>query len=171
MSAMLKNERAWYREPMVWMLIALPSIVIAASIITIVLAVKSGGGDVYPSMVKRTAQVQVEDLAADRTAIAMKLSGMFRIDAATGSVRVELAGVPAEVNTLHLDLIHPAQASADMSADLVRAGETFVGRIDNAAGKVWSVELRDAQGNWRIAGRLDPQTNATTLAPALSEGG
>ncbi len=155
---------------MVWLLIALPSLVIAGTVFAIVLAVRAGGGDAFPSAVRRTAQIQAEDLAPDRAAIAMNLHGFLRIDAATGAVRLELANLPPATLKLHLDLIHPARASEDRSADLVRSGEVFVGRIEGAAGRVWSVQVSDAEATWRIAGRFDPATNAATLAPALSEG-
>jgi hypothetical protein len=163
------SARPWFREPMVWMLIVLPVIVIAASIVTIVLAVRSGGGDVYPSEVKRTAQIQVEDLSADRRAIELGLNGSMTIDAATGAVALTLANAPEATQKLRLDLIHPAQASSDLSAELVRSGDGFVGRIDNAAGRTWSVHVSDAEATWRVAGRFDPASNTALLAPALAE--
>ena len=155
---------------MVWLLIALPTLVIAGTFFAITLAVRTGSGDAFPSSVRRTAQIQAEDLAPDRAAIAMNLHGSLRIDAATGAVRLELANVPPATMKLHLDLIHPARAAEDLAADLVRAGETFAGRVEGAAGKVWSVQVSDAENTWRVAGRFDPATHSAALAPALSEG-
>lgn len=167
---MTESKRPWYREPMVWLLIALPTLVIAGTFFAIALAVRAGGGDAFPSAVRRTAQIQAEDLAPDRNAIALDLHGSLSIDPATGAVWLNLENLPATTLKLRLDLIHPARAAEDISTDLVRAGENFAGRIDNATGKVWSVQVSDADFTWRVAGRFDPATNSVMLAPALSEG-
>ena len=166
---MTESKHPWYREPMVWLLIALPAVVIAGTVFAIVLATRAGGGDAFPSAVRRTAQIQADDLAPDRKAIALDLHGSLSIDPSTGAVWLALENLPASTLKLHLDLIHPARAAEDMSTDLVRAGENFAGRIENATGKVWSVLVSDAESTWSVTGRFDPATNSATLAPALSE--
>lgn len=164
------DVRPWYREPMAWMVIGLPAIVVGAAIATLVIAVRAGGTDAYPAQVKRTAQIQVEDLAADRTAIAMNIAGTLSIDADTGAVRVALDNVPASTVQVRLDLIHPARAEGDVQLMLVRSGDAFLGRLEAPAVQVWSVQAADTDGSWRVTGRFEPGLGTVALAPALSEG-
>ncbi|MCX7556260.1 FixH family protein [Xanthomonadaceae bacterium JHOS43] len=163
-------SRPWYREPMVWMVWGLPAIVVVAALATVTIAVRAGGTDVWPAQVRRTAQVQVEDLAADRTAIAMNLKGALAIDQATGAIRLRLENVPATTLQLRLDLIHPARAEGDMQLSLVRSGDQFLGRLGVSATQVWSVQVSDPDGTWRVAGRFEPGRGEVLLMPALSEG-
>lgn len=162
--------RPWYREPMAWMVIGLPTFVVGAAIATLVIAIRSGGTDVYPAQVQRTAQVQVEDLAADRAAIALDIRGTLAIDADTGAVRMALDNVPADTRQVRLDLIHPARAEGDVQLMLVRSGDAFLGRLEVPALRVWSIQASDAQGAWRVAGRFEPGLGKVALTPAFSEG-
>lgn len=162
--------RPWYREPMVWMVIGLPTFVVGAAIATLVIAIRAGGTDAYPAAVRRTAQVQVEDLAADRAAIALGIAGTLAIDADTGAVRVALENVPSSTVRIRLNLIHPARADGDMELMLVRSGDAFLGRLETPAVQVWTVQASDAQGAWRVTGRFEPGAGTVALAPALSEG-
>ena len=164
------HSRPWYREPMAWLVIGLPTIVVGAAIATLVIAIRADGTDAYPAQVKRTAQVQVEDLAADRAAIAMNIAGALAIDANTGAVRVTLDNVPASTTQIRLDLIHPARAEGDVQLMLVRSGDAFLGRLGVSAAQVWSVQAGDADGTWRVAGRFEPGLGEVALKPALSEG-
>lgn len=164
------DVRPWYREPMAWMVWGLPAFVVLAAIATLVIAIRAGGADAWPAQVRRTAQVQVEDLAADRAAIALGLKGRLAIDADTGALRLRLENVPAGTLHVRLDLIHPARAAGDAQATLVRSGDAFIGRLDVPATQVWAVQASDAQGAWRVAGRFEPGLGEVALAPALSEG-
>ena len=164
------DSRPWYREPMVWLVVGLPAIVVGAAIATLVIAIRAGGADAWPAQVQRTAQVQVEDLAADRAAIALGIAGTLAIDADTGAVRVTLDNAPATTMQVRLDLIHPARAEGDVQVTLVRSGDAFLGRLGVPAAQVWSVQASDAEGAWRVAGRFEPGLGEVALTPALSEG-
>ena len=64
----------WYREPMVWLLVALP---LASVVATLALLRIGGAGpplDAVPDDVRRSAQVQQADLAPDERALALGLS-------------------------------------------------------------------------------------------------
>ncbi len=164
------SARAWFGEPMVWLVVGLPAIVVGAAIATLVIAIRSGGADAWPTQVRRTAQIQVEDLAADRAAIAMGLKGVLSINADTGAVRIALENLPASTMQVRLDLIHPARADGDVQLMLVRSGEVFLGRLDVAEMQVWSVQVSAPDGAWRIAGRFEPGLGEVPLLPALSDG-
>lgn len=163
------SPRRWYREPMMWLVVGLPAAVVVATFVMVTVALRAGGTDAWPAQVRRTAQVQVEDLRADRAAIQLDLHGSLAIDADTGAVQVELANVPAQTLQLQLDLIHPARAAGDASIQLVRSGERFLGRLPLPLAPVWSVQVSDPEGSWRITGRYESGHGAVALAPAFSE--
>ncbi|MFA5590403.1 MAG: FixH family protein [Lysobacteraceae bacterium] len=163
------SHRRWYREPMMWLVLGLPAAVVVATIVMVTVALRAGGTDAWPAQVRRTAQVQVEDMRADRAAITMQLRGTLAINADTGAVQVELDNVPPQTLQLHLDLIHPARAAGDASVELVRSGERFLGRLPLPLAPVWAVQVSDPEGTWRVTGRYESGHGATMLAPAFSE--
>lgn len=162
--------RPWYREPMLWLVVGLPFIVVVAGFVTLFVAIRAGGADAYPSEVRRTAQIQVESLAADQAAIARGIAGSLAIDPDTGGIRVVLENVPGDVVQVRLSLIHPARAEGDSELMLTRSGDAFHGRIATPLAQVWSVRVSDVEGGWRVGGRYEQGRRAVRLAPSLSEG-
>ncbi len=160
----------WYREPMMWLVIGIPAVMVAASLVLVVIAVRVGADESLPVDVRRTAQIQQEDLRADRAAIDLGLRGSLVIDPATGAVSVRLAPLPDDVATLDLALIHPGRAAQDQHLALVRSGERFLGRVPLPLPAVWSVQVSAGDGAWRVAGRYERGQVETPLAPRFSEG-
>lgn len=161
----------WYREPMVWLVLALPLAVVVAGFVTLGISIRAGGNDdTWPTRVERMgANIQTQDLGADRAAIALGLSGQLQINAETGAVAVRLQGVSPEVRQIRLDLIHPANAARDIGLELVRGGSDFLGRLDVEAMKTqaWTVQVAAMDGAWRIVGRLKPEHLDAALAPVF----
>src|SRR5687768_18603051 len=106
--------RRWWREPMAWLLVALP---LASVVATIVLVRVGGAGatfDAAPEPVQRSAQVQQRDLAADERALALGLAGGVRAIDGGVQVRVDAgggAGRDARLDGSVLTLVHPADAA------------------------------------------------------------
>ena len=163
------KQSVWYREPMMWLIIGLPLAIVIAGIGMLIVAIRSNGTDSFPVQVRRTAQIQVEDLASDRAAIAMDLKGHLYVDPETKAIRLELDNVPTEVMQVQLDMIHPAREMGDVHQKLVRSGDAFLGRLDVETLQVWSVQVRALDGAWRIYGRFEPGAESTYLQPALRE--
>ena len=62
MDATLAKSSPW-REPMVWLLVAIPALAVFASVALLVAADRtSGNNDLVPDNVRRTGQAQVADL-------------------------------------------------------------------------------------------------------------
>ena len=158
------------REPMLWLVVALPVFAVVAGIATLVLALRSGGADAVPSQVRRTAQIQVADLSADQLALRAKLRATLQVDVGTGALELRLLGAAASPPpTLRLDLVHPLHAEADRSLILVASGSTWHGRIDPARTHAWNLRLVSIDASWRLIGRLEREAAQATLRPALSE--
>lgn len=160
----------WYREPMMWLVAGIPAVMVAASLALVVISMRVGSDEALPVEVKRTAQIQEEDLRADRAAIAMGLRGTLAIDPDTGAVDVRLVPLPASAVQLQLALVHPSRAAQDHRLVLTRSGDRFLGRVPLPLPAAWTVQVSAVDGAWRVAGRFEAGRAESALAPRLSEG-
>lgn len=166
-SATLSVRIPAWREPMVWLVWGLPTLVVVAGFVTLFLAIRAGGADAIPWSVRRTAQIQVEDLRADAQAQALGLAGELALASDTGALSLRLQGTAAPGLTpqLRLTLSHPLDASADQHILLSRSGEVWVGRlpVGASAGHAWNVQVEALNGDWRLRGRLEVGQGARLL--------
>ena len=169
MSATAIPRPAW-REPMLWLVIALPALSVIAGLSTLFIALRAGGADAIPFEVQRTAQIQVEDLRADRQAAQLGLHAQLSIDPLTGALTLKLSPLPPADLQLHLLLAHPGMADADQQLLLTRSGAAWYGRIGSKASPhAWNLQLRASDGRWRLRGRLPAGSDSTELSPAVLE--
>lgn len=165
----LSPRRAW-REPLVWLVWGLPALVVVAGFATLAIAIRAGGADAVPAEVRRTAQIQVEDLAADRVALDIALRGELAVAPGTGAVALTLASRDAIRETrLRLRLSHPSRADDDLELLLTRGGEAWHGRLPATASHAWNLDLAPLDARWRLAGRLEPGQAGATLRPRLRD--
>lgn len=159
--------RRWWREPMTWLLVALP---LASVVATIVLVRVGGAGasfDSAPEAVQRSAQVQQRDLAADERALSLGfVASLRRVD---GGVHVTLdgaTGVDPPVGGLQLALVHPADAAFDRTVTLDADGRAV---LDFDPAIRWRLRLAPADATWRLVGTWAPDAPdaASPLVPAL----
>ena len=174
------------REPMVWLVIALPLAAVIASIWLVVLSMRGGSIDAVADDVQRTGQIQTTDLGPDARAAELKLSavlqsegGMLRVFPASGEFRL---GEP-----LQLKLLHPHEQDGDESLTL--APDDLGWHVEFAVDPShdWNLQLSDGRinsdvdedndgdvggetktnGSWRLRGRLPQGQHAAHLGPAL----
>lgn len=162
------DNRAWYREPMVWLMLALPAAAVVAGLSTVAIAVRASGNDAVPESVRRTAQIQIADLAADRQAAQRRLRAFVYVTRDTGAVRVSVTGNTVTDARLQLRFIHATDGSQDAHATLVRTGDAWLGRIDAPIDRAWAVVLSAEDDNWRLQGSLPPGQDRVLLEPALA---
>lgn len=163
-------SRPWYREPMVWLVAALPASVVIAGFATLAIAIAAGGADAVRETVQRSAQMQTTDLSPDRAALARALSGEVHVDADSGAVRVTLGG-EADALRLRMQWLHPAAAERDVETTLVAANGGWLGRVDLDRRHDWRLVVSDDAGRWRLVGRLREGARAAELHPRLRPGG
>lgn len=157
-----------WRQPVIWLVIALVAAAVAGGVAMVVIASDAGNGDPVADPVQRTAQVQTADLGPDALAARRKLSAIVRIDAERALVEVlPVDGDFDPAASLQLRLLHPIRSADDMTLELqpTELGwRTGVGVDD---GHDWNVELGPADGSWRLQGRLPAGQQAAHLHPAL----
>ena len=156
--------RPWYREPFMWLVVALPLSSVVAGVSLLVLATGGSATDSAPEKVQRMAQVQQTDLAPDQRARALALSARGR--RSSDGLEISMAGVDLPAH-LMLQLVHPSDAQRDLT--LVLAGGegrwTWSGQVDT--GHAWRLRLAPADGRWRLVGQLPAGVDAFELKPAL----
>ena len=156
---------AW-RQPMVWLAVALPASSVAAGIVLLVLAGRGGAIDRVADPVRRTAQVQVADLSADLRARTLGLRATMRVDGSSLEIQ-PIAGAFDPGRPLVLLLRHPVDASRDRRLVLAPSARGWNVRGAFAARHDWVVSLSDADGDWRLQGRWRSGSAAASLEPAL----
>jgi len=166
----MKPLRHPLREPMVWLIIALPLAAVIASIWLVVLSYHGGSIDAVADEVQRTGQIQTTDLDPDARAAQRKLgavlqseNGVLRVFPATGEFRRD--------QPLQLHLLHPHVQDADQLLTLAPddLGWHVAHAIDGTHD--WNITLTNGDANtddrWRLRGRLAREQHATHLGPAL----
>lgn len=156
------------REPMVWLVIALPLAAVLASIWLIVASSRGGSVDSVADEVQRTGQIQTTDLGPDERAARLKLGAVLQSE--EGMLRVFPAGGPfRRGDSLRLTLLHPYSEDADQVFTLVP--DKLGWHVEHAPDPAhdWNVTLADEAGTWRLRGRLPRGQHATHLGPALEK--
>ena len=163
MNTFVAPRRAW-REPMVWLVAGLPLLGVVAGIAIVVAALRSGGADALSDGVRRSAQVQVENTAADEEALRRGLAAQLRIDA--GVIEVSLRRGPGDAPALRLRLLHPGVAARDRELLLPRSGDgRWRAPAGDLAAHAWNLRLEPTGAQWRLAGRLDAGATQADLQP------
>lgn len=165
------GKRAPWREPMIWLVVAIPVAAIAATIAMLVVASRSSGNnDIVDDTVRRTAQMQVADIGPDARARQMRLSAIVRADIrGTGAVEViPVQGGFDRSATLALTLQHPSQAGLDRSFAL--APTATVWRAEGAVdlSHDWNIQVTPPDRSWRLQGRWTARQRAAYLQPAIA---
>lgn len=163
-----RARRSAWREPMVWLVAAIPAASVVASIALLVVASRSSGNnDVVADQVQRTAQIQVADLGPDAKARQLRLGAIVRV----GRGAIEVLPVDGEFDRnmpLVLTLHHPARAKLDRSFTMAptRDGWRVVASTD--FNHDWNARLAPTDGAWRLQGRWTGGQQAAYLRPALA---
>lgn len=151
------------KNPVLLLLIGLPVATLSAGVATLAV-IGRGGLDTVGDPVRRTAQVQQVDLAADAAAQRMGLDGRLVLDGPM--LRVDVPGVEGVTN-LRLRLEHPLDAAQDAEMALRPVmGRWEAPAFDARVG--WRVSLVPADNAWRLVARWPRGAEAIELAPALA---
>lgn len=153
MTMILRKSR-WWKEPMVWLIIALPLTAVIASLITVVIASRNADTLVQGDYQKEGLSLHQH---TERDLRAEQLGVSAHIQRQDGNLRVELRGrlEPAPQRILVL-LAHPTQAAKDVVIPLGQLeGSVYTGKAPDLRGVNWQVQLEPGDQSWRLAGRWD----------------
>jgi hypothetical protein len=163
-----KNVR-WHRQPLVWLIIAIPASAVIMGAAMLLISIRSFDGMVVDDYYRRGLEIN-RDLSRDHAAARRGLRAALVADpdARTLDVRVSAAtgdagALPAKITLL---LVHPTRAGMDRSLTLKRM-ETGIyrGALAPLAPGRWHVRL-ETEG-WRLVGRMPvPGSGRVDLAPS-----
>ena len=162
-----KPKTPWYREPWVWLMIALPMTAVIGGMITIYLAVTTSDGLVVDDYYKRGKAIN-RDLARDAAAAHYQIRASIDLDMRDNLMQLQLqlhSGTAVLPKLLTCSLLHPTQPGHDQVIALQHAGDgIYYGHIDEVARGNWYLQLE--ADDWRLSGSMQvPQTAVTVLLP------
>jgi hypothetical protein len=162
----MRSENApcrWYREPIVWLVVAIPASAVIMGAIMLGVSIATYDGLVTDDYYKKGLQIN-RSMERDTKAEQYGLSSLVRVGAKGGVIEVALDAnrgfdVPEEVN---LRLFHATRAGLDRDIVMrrVAAGRYLASRPELAAGR-WYLQL-DAD-DWRLKGELVGTDDAQRL--------
>lgn len=152
---MSEHNRAWWREPMVWLIAGLPASAVVAGLATVMIASHKADSLVSADYSKQGMTVDQNSARYD-LAKALGLSAAMTMTP-DGEARVDLTG-NSEVrpDRLKLTFVHPTLADQDVLAEFSRVeSDIYVARIgDRELGRRQLI-LEPEDGAWRLAGVLE----------------
>lgn len=168
MNVIARQKSPWWREPMVWLIIALPVTAVVASLITWWIAARGADPLVAEDYYKQGMAIH-QTMERESRATALGLSAELRVQ--DGQLRLNLAGrLDAYPDRLTLTLVHPTRQEQDLTLILpaVAQGEYRVALPHLSAGQRRLIlEAQDQE--WRLTGRIDmPMTEVRLGAIGLS---
>jgi hypothetical protein len=165
-----KIKRPWYREPWVWLMIALPMTAVIGGMITFYLAVVTSDGLVVDDYYKRGKTIN-RDLARDDAAARYQLRATIELDLRDNRMQLQLESATAvRPKMLTFSLLHPTRPGHDQVINLQHAGDgVYSGAIDEVGRGNWYLQLE--ADDWRLSGDMQiPVTERIILLP-LDAGG
>lgn len=158
------NKRA---NPVLWLVIGLPLLAVAASLASLALAMSRGDPELPKDYHWEGAAL---DRDQERLALAAQrgIAATIGFDAARGLCTVTLQGAAPEV--LRLSLVHPVDPRADRHLELVHTAAGYAVPCTALPAAHWRLELADGQERWLLRGRaqgaLQPPVRLGTTGSA-----
>lgn len=168
----MEPESSPWRQPIVWLMVALVGAAIAGSVWLLKVAGNGDSIDAVPDEVQRTGQTQQTDLGPDAVAAQRKLGAIVRIDVEKGFVEVlPVNGDFDRAAALNLRLHHPTRAELDLSLALDATDTGWRADAKPQVDHDWLVQLGPVDGEaWRLRGRMPKGQLAAQLRPSLDDG-
>lgn len=160
----------WYREPWPWLLMAGPAAVIVAGIITVWLAVATEDGLVVDDYYKRGLAIN-QTLQRNDAARQAGYRALLSLDPEARRFAIVLtAGSGAALpDQVRLRLVHPTRSGLDQALTLRGSAGRFEGVMAPLPPGRWNLMLENADGNWRVSGRLSVPHDRESLLTAQAQ--
>lgn len=163
----MSGVRPWYREPLVWLLIAFPLAAVIGGIATWIIANRTHDGLVVDDYYKKGKEINMS-LARDQAAARLSLRGELRLDAATRKVIVVLTTESGQTlpPVVTLRWLHATRGGFDLNQELRRQSDGgYRAAFPELAPGHWYAQLE--AHDWRLQGSLRvPAETQLELKPA-----
>lgn len=162
----------WHREPLVWMVLAIPAAAVVVGAVMLVLANVTWDGLVADDYYRRGMEIN-RSLARDAEATRLGLRASVAFPA-PGVVEARITDVVGAATAsvggrLHLHFTRAARAGNDVRALMIRdAAGTWRGTLPAMTPGKWYVELGDEQ--WRLAASVWMPVSSEELVLHAADG-
>jgi len=152
----------WHREPMVWLIAAIPLLTVFAGLTTVAIAYRHSDSVIADDYRKDGLAINREpkrDLAAQRLGIAAELA------AAPGTLTIRLSGAAAErPSRLVVLFSHATRSDVDQLVTLERRGaDDYSARLGTLERGHWYVEVSPMDRAWRLTSDFIDTPGTLTL--------
>lgn len=152
MSPSASSVKAWWKEPMVWLVAGLPASAVVAGITTVMIAFDNQDSMVKTDIRKEGLMFVAKDADAAGAGAAMALSANASLDAA-GNVSVKLVGLSQALpQVMNLDIAHPDMPGHDITLRLVRSEQTYQAHLPAMGKGKRHLVLQPEDRAWRLSG-------------------
>jgi uncharacterized protein len=164
-AAIAPASRPWYREPLVWLVAAIPALTVVAGLSTVVIAARSADDVVRDDFRKEGIAINRDPARDDAAA---KLGVTARVSDADGALTVRLALDEANApRALVAILSHATRAEYDRMLTLQRGEDgTYSAALPALNRGHWYVELSPPNRAWRLTGEFVDRAPELDLRPA-----
>jgi hypothetical protein len=147
-----KHTHPWYREPIVWLAIAIPSSAVIYGFFYLTVSITSFDGMVVDDYYKVGKQINRE-LKRDKAAKAHGLTGELVMDKGGISVSLQTSTGYTPPPALEIKFIYSTRANMDRDTFLeqVQPG-VYQGKVASLETGRWNVQI--AADDWRLMGSL-----------------
>ena len=162
-------RRPWHREPLVWLVIAIPALTVVAGLTTVFTAFRKADVEVSDD-VRREGLAIHQDPTRDNAASALGVTAKFTL--AGGHLHVELApGRAPSPSTLLVVLSHATRAEYDQLVPLTAAADgSFDTMLPTLRAGHWYIEVTPTDRSWRLTGEFTGGTAELALTPEAPAG-
>jgi uncharacterized protein len=165
MMSEINENTPWYKQWMVWMVIAPPFAAVVAGIITINLAIVSDDGLVVDDYYKQGLGIN-QTLQRDQLARDMELKASLFVD--SKELKLRFAGDISD-QQLTLSFVHPTQGSRDVILSMTLFAEnSYQAKLEKQLTGNWNLLIEPKDKSWRLMGRINlPGETSSALMPNL----
>lgn len=155
------TARPWYREPLAWMVFAIPALAVVGGAVLLVLAFASWDGLVADDYYRRGMQIN-RSLARDATASRLGLRAAVRFPGAD-AIEVRLNDATSAGGGLILHLAHATREGADLRLDMQRTAHgVWRAALPPLSPGKWYLEVGNER--WRLSAPLWLPVEAEEIA-------
>lgn len=148
--ALLHSTRPWFREPWVWLLIALPASAVLGGMVTIWIAVDSDDGLVVDEYYKRGLEIN-KKLDRDKAAVQYDLVAKIQISEGQNNIRINFNSNDNFVSptSIRLSFLHPTIKGHDQNLVLnsITKG-IYEGALPSLINGNWYLQIE--ADDWRL---------------------
>jgi hypothetical protein len=148
-----QDARPWYREPMVWLVIALPALAVAGALASVVTAFVTRDAVVADEYRKEGLAIN-RDPTRDRAAQRLGVSAALVVDGGALTVRLAPCTAPPPAQLVVI-FSHATRAEHDRLVTLKAIADgVYAAPLAPLAPGHWYLEVSPADRGWRLTGEF-----------------